>query len=92
MSKLGPLAEAFLRGGLPAALDYGKSAGAATSDNRPEQIAPSPKVEDRDTSTPSKPVSVLDHMGAKEWAIAAVGGVVVITVLYFAIRGAARIK
>lgn len=92
MSKLGAFAEAILRGGLPAALDQGRSAGTATGDTKPEQTAPRATIVDRDTSSPVKPTSVLDHFTAKEWTIAAVGGVVVITVLFFAIRGAARIK
>lgn len=92
MSKLGNYALAILAGGLPAALDQGKSAGLATGDTKPEQTPPSPKVEDRDTSRPIPSTNVLDFMGPTQWAIAAVGGVVVITVLFFAIRGAARIK
>lgn len=93
MSKLGAYAEAILLGGLPAALDVGKSGGTKLSDSKPEQSPPSPKVEDRDTSQPPpRDTSILDHMSAKQWVIAGVGLVVVGTLMFYALRGAARIR
>lgn len=86
MSKLGDYAIAILQGGLPAALDQGKSAGLSTGDTRPEQTPPSPKVEDRDTSNPIKPVNVLDFMTPTTWIIAGVGTVVVVAVMFVAFR------
>lgn len=92
MSKLGDYAREILLGGLPAALDLGRMAGTATSDTRPEQTAPSPKVEDRDTSQPVKPASVFADVPMRTWIIAGVGGAVALGLLFFAMRGAARIR
>lgn len=93
MSKLGAYAEAILLGGLPAALDVGKTAGTSLSDKRPEKTPPSPKVEDRDTSQPPpRDTSILDHMSAKQWVIAGVGLAVVGVLMFYALRGAARAR
>lgn len=86
MSKLGQFAESILVRGLPSTLDT-LSSSLKGGDTKPEQTPPSPKVEDRDTSSPVKPVSVLDHMGAKEWVIGGVGLVVAGVLLYFAFKG-----
>lgn len=86
MSKLGPYAVAILQGGLPAALDLGARAGTKGGDSKPEQLAPSAGVKDRDTGTPPKPETILDHMTPTTWAIAAIGAVAVGVVLYFSIR------
>jgi hypothetical protein len=81
---------AILNGGLPAALDLGMKAGAKQGDTKPETVAPSATIKDRDTGKPTE-VSVFSYITAKEIVIGVAGLIVVGAVLYVALRAAKAI-
>lgn len=87
MSKLSGYFNAILKGGLPAALDYGKAAGTKQSDTGVEKEAPSGTARDQDTAkAAAPPANFVAQLDAKSIMIGVAGLVVGGLVLLVAIK------